>query len=158
MTLRYKTAVGKSRGDGSKVARREMPRSATEIAKRMRVMLRKGQWMAPRRAPPSSEKTSHRRHRRHEAKYIPIRIACTVIPMIYTSEVVGSTSEAISSTISRYVNADIYTILWLVTLSEQMERKYNEPWQASPWSTMAALGANTNLYPETGPTSFKRIK
>ena len=68
--------------------------------------------MTLRRLPPSSEKMSHRRHKRNEAKYTPIRSACKVVAMIYalmTESIISmiSTSNSIYTAVTgRVVGAN----------------------------------------------------
>ena len=76
--------------------------------------------MGLRRVPPSSEKMSHRRHRRNVAKCVPVRSACKVVAMRYIWMV-----DSILTTIS-ISNLTLVFILWLVELSEQAEQKYNQ--------------------------------
>ena len=48
-------------------------------------MIKNGQLIPLRRFPPSSEKMSHRRHRRNEARYAPAMSARVVTPMTFAS-------------------------------------------------------------------------
>ena len=62
--------------------------------------------MGLRRVPPSSEKMSHRRHRRNVAKCVPVRSACKVVAMRYIWMV-----DSISGTTSTSnLDADLYTV------------------------------------------------
>src|SRR6266576_4573596 len=63
--------------------------------------------MGLRRVPPSSEKMSHRRHRRSEAKYAPIRRACKVIAMIFASIKGNIRSTTVTCNLTRiYIYCD----------------------------------------------------
>ena len=62
--------------------------------------------MGLRRVPPSSEKMSHRRHRRNEAKYTPARNASKVRAVMNVWMV-----DSISGTTSTSnLDADLYTV------------------------------------------------
>ncbi len=103
----------------SRVFCRQRPTLVTEKAKRMMVMIKKGRWMGLRRVPPSSEKMSHRRHRRNEAEYTPIRNACKVVAMRTASAKGNIWSTTATCNLTRIF------ILWPIQLSERMERKYD---------------------------------
>jgi len=115
---------------------RSKAKAVTEKAKRMIVMIKKGRWMGLRRVPPSSEKMSHRRHRRNEVNCTPVKSACKVVSMMATSRI-----NSISSTISTSNLVTPIFILWPVNYQKQMVWKYNQwywSWRASRWSWMIA--------------------